>query len=292
MSSSLHRIPPIHALLAFEAAARHGGFSPAAEELCVTPSAVSHRIRQLEATLELQLFERSPSGVRLTSAGGRYLASVREAFEKLAQGGGVVLAERERLRVTVPPTFARQLLMPRLPQFLSLHPEVEITVNVALPLDNSSNESADVEVRWGDGDYANRVSRKLYSDDLVALASPAYVEKLQLSVPEDLTRAELLRAELLPWKPWLEVAGLNWPEPARGSVLNDLGMLLEVAAAGLGVAVCTRRIAAAWVEAGRLSPLFGISTVSPFNYYMVTAPGEHRRASIGEFADWLTATLS
>lgn len=288
MSLPLRRIPPMHALAAFEAAARLGGFAPAAEELCVTPSAVSHRIRQLESLLEMQLFERSPGGVRLTGAGRRYLASVREAFEKLTQGTGIMAAERERLRISVPPTFARQLLMPRLPEFLHLHPEVEVTVNVTLPLQNLSAEAADVELRWGDGHYPDRACRKLFEDHMVALSSPSYASALDLREPADLVRAELLRAELLPWKPWLDAAGLvDWPEPQRGSVLNDLGMLMEVAAAGLGVAVCTRRIAAAWVEAGRLAPLFGVSVPSPLSYYVVTAPGDYRRPVIGDFVTWL-----
>ena len=115
MSSVVRRVPPMHALAAFEAAARLGGFAPAADELCVTPSAVSHRIRQLEAMLGTPLFERTPAGVRPTTVGRLYLESVREAFDKLAQAGAVLQPERERLRVSLPPSFARQLLMARLP---------------------------------------------------------------------------------------------------------------------------------------------------------------------------------
>lgn len=88
MVSAIRRIPPMHALSAFESAARLGGFGQAANELCITPSAVSHRIRQLEALLEIQLFERTPTGTRLTGEGRRYLESVREAFDKLASAGG------------------------------------------------------------------------------------------------------------------------------------------------------------------------------------------------------------
>ena len=97
------RVPPMHALAAFEAAARLGGFAPAAEELCVTPSAVSHRIRQLEQQLDAQLFERLPTGVKLTTAGRLYLARVREAFVSLAQSAHPTRGGRTRLRVSVPP---------------------------------------------------------------------------------------------------------------------------------------------------------------------------------------------
>lgn len=291
MSLPLRRIPPLHALAAFEAAARLGGFAPAANELCVTPSAISHRIRQLEASLELQLFERTPTGVRLTGTGRRYLASVREAFEKLAQGGGRIAEERERVRVAVPPTFARQLLMPRLPGFLRQHPEVEVTVNVALPIAHRSAEPPDVEVWWGEDRHAGRIVRKLFDDRLMALAAPGYVASLDLSTPRDLARAELLRAELLPWRPWFDAAGLDWPEPARGSVLNDLGMLLEVAAAGLGVALCTGRIAAAWLESGRLEALFALHPPAPVTYHLVSSEAALARRAVESFWTWLGAAF-
>ena len=283
-------LPSANALFVFEAAARLGGFAPAADELCVTASAVSHRIRQLEARLGLQLFERTPTGVRLTSAGRRYLESVREAFEMLAHGSGAMAAERERLRVALPPTFARQLLMPRLPEFLRRHPEVEITINVVVPLVNLSAEAADVEVRWGDGEYPGRAVRCLFDDELVVLASPACAAELAVSRPEDLARAELLRAELLPWRTWFSAVGVDLPEPERGSVLNDLGMLLEVAANGLGVALCTRRIAAAWLEAGRLVPLLPQCPPSPLGYWALTGMGAERPLA-DAFIDWLVDSL-
>ncbi|MCB1912563.1 MAG: LysR family transcriptional regulator [Zoogloeaceae bacterium] len=282
----------MHALAAFEAAARLGGFGQAAGELCITPSAVSHRIRQLEALLEIQLFERTPSGTRLTGEGGRYLESVREAFDKLASASGRVAAEKERLRVLVPPTFARQMLMPRLPEFLRLHPEIELAVNIAVPMANVSAESADVEVRWGDGNYPEWKVSRLFDDTVTPLAAPAFGAMKGVLVPADLRRVALLRTELLPWKGWFEAAGLDWEEPLRGTVLNDLGMLLEVAAQGLGVALCTRRIAAGWVESGRLSPLFDLRAPAPFSYYLVASPLSAKRAAVADFIDWLEQSMA
>lgn len=278
----------MHALAAFEAAARLGGFAPAAEELCVTPSAVSHRIRQLESRLGLALFERTPAGVRLTTGGRLYLEQVRLAFETLARAGGPAAA-RERLRVSVPPTFARQLLMPRLPDFLQHHPDIQLEVHLSIPLQDVTAETADVEVRWGRGDYPERVVAKLFDDVCGPYATPAYAAARSLEVPTDLARAELLRSPLLPWRPWFAQAGLDWPEPEQGAVFNDLGMLLEVAASGFGVAPGTRRLAMAWVEAGRLVPLFELAVEAPCTYYAVATPAAHARPAVAEFMAWLAA---
>lgn len=292
MSTPLRRVPPMHALAAFEAAARLGGFAPAADELCVTPSAVSHRIRQLETQLGVTLFERAPGGTRLTTVGRLYLDSVREAFDRLAQAGGLLAPGRERLRVSVPPTFARQLLMARLPEYLRQHPEVELEVHLSIPLQDVTAETADVEVRWGRGEYAGRQVIKLFDDVVAPFAAPAYVAARALHEPADLAAAELLRSPLLPWRPWFDVAGLDWPEPERGAVFNDLGMLLEVAAAGLGVAVGTRRVSAAWVEAGRLVPLFGLTAPAPFTYHVAVPAAQAQRRAAADFVAWLTATFA
>ncbi|CAI08411.1 transcription regulator protein, lysR family [Aromatoleum aromaticum EbN1] len=288
----MRRVPPMHALAAFEAAARLGGFAQAADELCVTPSAVSHRIRQLEAMLGTPLFERTPAGVRPTTVGRLYLESVREAFGKLAQAGALLQPERERLRVSLPPTFARQLLMARLPEYLRSHPEVEVEMHLSIPLQDVTAETADVEVRWGRGDYPERTVCKLFDDVVMPLAAPSWVAARALRGIADLGRAELLRSPLLPWRPCFAAAGLDWPEPERGAVFNDLGMLFEVAAAGLGAAVGTRRLSAAWVDTGRLVPLFGVTAPAPFTYYAVATPAQHKRAVVRDFIAWLAGVFA
>src|SRR5579872_4184656 len=128
------RLPPLHAHAAFEAAARLGGFALAAEELCITPSAISHRIRQLEAFLGESLFERTATGVHLNSAGQQYQQVVGEAFGQLARLARRHGTEQARLRVGAPPTFARNLLIPALPDFYIQWPEIEIEVDIETPL--------------------------------------------------------------------------------------------------------------------------------------------------------------
>ena len=276
----------MHALAAFEAAARLGGFAPAAEELCVTPSAVSHRIRQLERQLDLQLFERTSGGVRLTTGGRLYLARVREAFVSLARSGDTAAQGRTRLRVSVPPTFARQLFMPRLPAYLRERPALDLEVHVTNSLAPAGDEPVDVSILWSDGVGLSGHAHRLFDEHIGPLAAPALVAERALETPADLADAPLLRTPLLPWGRWFQAAGLALPEPDRGASFNDLGMLLEAASVGLGVALCSRRLAAAWVEAGRLVPVTAITTVPPHSYYVTGAP-DPERPEVGDFVDWL-----
>lgn len=285
------KLPPIHALMAFEAAARLGGFGPAAEELCVTASAISHRIRLLESQLGEALFDRTPGGVRLNGAGQRYLQGVREAFERLAHLGGQGEAAPLRLSVGAPPTFARNLLIPALPGFYRLWPDIEIEVDIAAPL-QSKPERHDVDIRWGSGSFDGRPALKLFDDEIVVLAAPGYAAAHGLQAPTALAGAELLRTRLLPWKPWFTAAGLDWPEPSRGPLFADLGILLEAAASGLGVAACTRRVAESWRARGQLEPLFGISAPSPLSYFLLLDAEAAGRPEVVAFADWLGASLA
>lgn len=280
------RVPPMHALAAFEAAARLGGFAPAADELCVTPSAVSHRIRQLERQLEMQLFERTPTGVKLTTAGRMYLARVREAFVSLARPGDGPAA-RARLRVSIPPTFARQLFMPRLPAYMATRADLDLEVHVTNSLAAAHDEPVDVSIIWSDGSNLAGVAHRLFDEAIGPLASPAVVAEWGLATPGDLARAPLLRTPLLPWAPWFEAAGLILPEPDRGASFNDLGMLLEAASVGLGVALCSRRLAAQWIDSGRLVPVSEITAVPPHSYYVTCDSACLARPEVAEFVDWL-----
>lgn len=281
------RVPPMHALAAFEAAARLGGFAPAADELCVTPSAVSHRIRQLEAQLDQRLFERNATGVCLTTAGRMYLARVSEAFVALARHSAARGEGRVRLRVSAPPTFARQLLMPRLPAFMRSRDDLDLEVHVANPVNGAVAEPADVAICWSTGKDLSGIAHCLFDDVLGPLAAPAFVAEQGLQRAEDLAGAPLLRSPLLPWTPWFQAAGLSVPEPARGAVFNDLGMLLEAASAGLGVAMCTRRLAAAWLDSGRLAPITALTAPSPSRYFVTCAHADAARPEVADFIDWL-----
>lgn len=286
----LHRLPPIHTLAAFESAARLGGFAQAAAELCITPSAVSHRIRQLESLLGEQLFERSSIGVRLTLPGQRMLHGVRDAFDKLSlltKSGTPAMC----LSVGMPPTFARNLLIPHLPEFYQEWPDIEIQVAVAAPMQDKP-ERHDVDIRFGKPPFDDRLSIKLFDDQLLVLAAPSYLARRPLSGPAELAQAELLRSPLVPWLPWLAAAGLEASEPTRGLLFMDLGILLEAAASGLGIAICLGRVAQRWRDSGQLVSLFDVEVPSEGTYYAVVDREVTQRPEVGAFMDWLRATFA
>jgi len=285
------RIPPFHALAAFECAARLGGFAPAAAELCITASAVSHRIRLLESHVGEQLFERSATGVRLSEAGQRYLTGVKEAFEKLALLSHKGEPAPTRLSVGSPPTFARNLLIPRLPDFYRDWPEIEIDISIAAPM-QARPDRHDVDIRFGSGSFDDRVTNRLFEDVVIVLAAPGYLKTHGLADPGELKQAELLRSPLVPWRPWFAAAGLDWPEPNRGPRFTDLGILLEAAASGLGVAVCTRRVAESWMQRGQLVSPFDVSAPAPSTYYTLVEVGLVNRPEVAAFLGWLRETFA
>jgi LysR family transcriptional regulator, glycine cleavage system transcriptional activator len=279
------RFPSIDGLRAFEAAARLGSFERAADELNVTASAVGKRIAALEDLLGTPLFTRGAKALALTATGKEYLTQVGAALGLLA---AVPLHRRaaqriERLRISAPPTFARQILVPALERFTAAHPEVELEVVLSIPYLDAAATEADVEVRHGDP--AAHGGQPLLDERVVPMASPALLQRLApLREPIDLQHAPLLRTPLEPWAPWFAAAGLDWDEPAQGMKLVDLGLTLEAAVSGQGVALARPSLARHWLASGALQPLFAIGAAPAFRYYLLPHAAQGPAAA---FAAWL-----
>lgn len=285
------RLPPVHALSAFEAAARLNSFALAAEELCITPSALSHRIRLLEEHLCERIFVREGRAVSLTEFGHRYLDVVRVALRSLTDFPLPNKATQNQLRVkvTLPPTFARHMFMPRLKEFTQQHPEIEIEVFLFVPLYDLSLAESDVEVRFGAGAYPNLVTKKLFVEPAFAVASPDYLKTIpSISQPADLRHATLLRSALEPWQPWFEVAGLDWPEPTSGLRIDDLGLLLEAVRYGHGVGLTRQHFAEELINQGAVLRLFDTQLATPPHaYYLVHEAQAIMRTEVQLFIDWM-----
>jgi DNA-binding transcriptional LysR family regulator len=290
------RLPPVHALSAFEAAARLGSFAIAAEELCITPSALSHRIRLLEDFVGERLFIRDGRVVSLSEFGRRYLEVVRSALRTLTDFPlpHKSAPAQPRIKITVPPTFARYLLVPRLFEFTDRHPDTVIEMFLSVPLYDLSLSESDVEVRFGAGKYPDLVTEKLFEEPTFPVASPRYLEQIGgLTTPSDLAKATLLRSGLEPWQPWFEVAGLDWPEPSTGLRLDDLGLLLEAVRHGHGIALTRKHFAQELIDSEEIVQLFDVSVATPPHAYYVVHDHKVRqqRAEVDAFIGWLLSTF-
>ena len=280
------RLPSIDGLRAFETAARLSSFERAAEALNITASAVGKRVATLEDLLGAALFTRGAKALALTATGKEYLAQVSAALDLLtAMPLHQRVAQRsQRLRVTTPPTFARQILVPHLEQFTRAHPQVELEVLLSIPYLAGGDSDADVEVRNGDAAAAGVTP--LMHDVVLPLAAPALLARLPpLRTSADLAHAPLLRTPLEPWAPWFRAAGLDWAEPTHGPKLVDLGLTLEAAVSGQGVALARPSLARHWLASGTLLALpFGVTAV-PLNQYHLLPHAAGGAAA--QFARWL-----
>jgi DNA-binding transcriptional LysR family regulator len=289
-ASASKRIPPIQCLLTFEALARLRSVTLAADELFVTPSAVSHRVRQLEQVLGTKLFGRADFS--LTTEGIEYLAHVREGLATLQKFPGVAgqsaAPGKRKLRVAVTPTFARAILIPRLSQFTDAYPEIDLTLQVSIPLLDVVAEDADLMIRFGSGRYADVEHDCLMKDEVTPLASPAFVREYgPFDTTQELEGQALLRSPLEPWRTWFAACQLDWPEPAEGSQFNDIGLMCDAAAAGMGIALVRLKLGAPWLENGSLVRLFEQSVSSPHAHYLCWRTGTMDRWECSAFAQWL-----
>ena len=294
---SAARIPPIQCLLTFEALARLRSVTLTSEELCVTPSAVSHRVRQLEQIIGTKLFGRADFS--LTTEGSEYLAHVREGLATLQKFPSAAAAPGKRkLRLAVTPTFARSLLIPRLRQFTDAYPEIDLTLQVSIPLLDVVAEDADLMVRFGAGRYADMEYVCLAKDVVAPLASPAYLRiHGPFETPQDLDGEALLRSPLEPWRTWFAAHNLDWPEPIDGSQFNDVGLMCDCAAAGMGIALVRLKLGAPWLESGALvrlgtSESFLRNTPSPHAHYLCWRTGAMDRWEVAAFSEWLQKALA
>jgi len=287
------RIPPIPCLQAFEALARLHSVSGAADELSVTPSAVSHRLRQLEAVVGARLFARGD--FTLNDDGLAYLAQVRTALQALEQlpwqAPGQVAPTRLRLAVT--PTFSREMLLPRLAGFRHLYPDVELILQVAIPLRDVVAEEADLEIRFGTGPYPGVEQVRVLSDEITPVCSPGYAAEFGpfphgLAQADELARVRLIRSPLEPWATWFRAHGLALPEPREGAQFNDAGLMLDAAVAGFGITLARLKLGAAWLASGRLVRLSPRAVPSPHHHFLCWKPGALQRWECAAFVEWLT----
>jgi len=292
------RLPPLNALRAFEAAARHLNFSRAADELAVTPGAVSQQIQNLEDYVGAALFKRTPKGLLLTDAAQTALPALREAFDRLAEAASLLTAavDGRRLTVTVAPSFAAKWLVPRLGRFEEQHPQVDVWLSAGIEVVDFASGEIDVAIRYGAGRYPGLEVIKLMSETVIPVASPAFLEANPLDTPADLANHVLLHDgspdadDSCPdWAMWLAARGIKGVDGTRGPRFNQSSLVIEAAVGGRGVALAKRALAQADLDAGRLIAPLQIATAVDFAYFVVHPKAKGRLPQVKAFVNWITA---
>ena len=293
------RLPPLNALRAFEAAARHLSFAKAAEELNVTPAAVSHQIKGLEEQLGVKLFRRANRAIWLTEEGQSCLPDLREGFDRLAAGIQRLRNQQARgiLTVSTAPGFASKWLVSRLDRFRSANPEIDVRLDANTQVVDFERDGVDISVRYGLGKYEGVDARLLLCEEVGPVCSPALAAgDPPLETPEDLRQHTLLHEDQFfhdepfpDWRMWLHAAGVRDIDSERGPRFSSSELTLQAAIDGHGVALGRSVMAESDIKLGRLVQPFAISYPVAFAYYLVMPFGWRERPKVVAFARWLMA---
>lgn len=283
--------PSLQTLRALEAAARLGSYTRAAVELGVTHGAVSHRLRALEETLGHTLFIREGNGMRPSPEALRLAASVREALGVLATAFPDRAHLSQILRVSLLPSMASRWLIPRVGQFRSEHPGIDLRIDARLELAPLTAGGVDCAIRYGSGDWPDVQVMHLGDEFLFPVCTPDYREKMGISQPGEMIRAVLLRHDRQSWRQWFDAAELDAAEPASAPLFSDTNLMLDAAIAGEGIALARGRIVAGDIASGRLIRLFDIAVKDRYSYYFLRPHRMEpmRRKAIESLAQWVQA---
>lgn len=284
------RLPPINTLLAFEAVARHGSFSKAAEELCLTHGAVSHRIKLLEDHLLVMLLDRSARQVSLTPEGRLYLSRVTEAMHILRSAAHEVggTPPQRWLKVNVLPGFAGSWLISRLGNFRKRHPDVDIAIDAeSYSMSEFDAQQLDVAVRYCSGDFPGFRNLKLVDVRLTPVCSPSYRRRTNLMEPADLTNEDLLAHQVDPWDIWFGQQGLQDVKVVPTGLYGDPRLLVDAALQGDGIALVRDVIAKREIEQGTLVRVFNFEAISPKSYYVLAKQKPRQFAETDVFLEWV-----
>jgi len=287
------RLPPLNALKAFEAAARHESFTKAAAELHVTQGAVSHQVKALETELGFRLFGRESQRLLITDAGRFYLEVVRDAFDRIASGTERLLQRQHAgaLTVTTSPNFASKWLVHRLGRFAEAHPEIDLRLSASLHHVDFAREDIDLAIRHGDGHWSGLHVTRLCVEELFPVCSPSLIQgRKALRKPADLKNHTLLHLdERNDWAKWLEAAGVAEADLAHGPVFNQASMAIDAAIDGQGVTLARTALAAWDLRTKRLVRPFELALKVPYAYWIVCPKANAELPKISSFRAWILA---
>jgi LysR family transcriptional regulator, glycine cleavage system transcriptional activator len=285
------RLPPLSSLRAFEAAARHGSFKRAADELAVTPTAISHRIRVLEDHTGLKLFVRQVRQVTLTDAGAQLYPVLRHGFDAIETVLARLTQANRRERVTVSAThaFTAKWLVPRVARFHASHPDIDLHAHASDETVDFDAHGVDIAVRYGNGPYPGLATEVMFADAYAPVVNPMLgvrtIADLQ-SVPLIHFDWKKVSAANPTWETWFARTGMEW-HPSRGQLrYSDEGHAIQAAVAGQGVALLSLALVADEIAAGYLAQPFG-PALPGYTYHMAMRADPPPGTAAQAVADWL-----
>ncbi|CAN7547781.1 LysR substrate-binding domain-containing protein [Phenylobacterium sp. LjRoot219] len=297
--SPAERIPALQSLRAFEASVRLKSLTRAAEELGVTPSAITQHVRAVETWVGAPLFRRTGRYIIPTDAAEAAMPSLREGFDRIIEGAQLLKGSDRKGRVisiSTTPAFASKWLLPRLDRFRALHPEIEVWVAADMKLIDFSTADVDLAVRYGPGGYDGLVAEQILSEAVVPMAAPDLAAELAVRAPADLLQARLLHdtgsdgdPSCPSWRSWFRTRGVDDLRSLDGPRYSDASLVIDEAIAGKGVALVKRTLADRDIGAGRLTPLLPDVTPVKFVYWLVWPRGRTLLPPVRAFIAWMKA---
>jgi len=287
-------LPSMALLEAFEAAARHGSFTRAADELALTQSAVSRQVQALEEQLEVSLFTRSGRRIALTEIGQAYARELGAALARIRTASAQAMSLRTgmgSLQLAILPTFGSKWLLPRLGSFYAQHPGVLIHLHSRIGDVNLTDSGLDAAISAGDGHWPGLVAHKLLEDQRVVIASPDLVRRLPLACAEDLYGHVLLGVSTRPqsWRDWFNAHGLSLRRMTVGMQFEYTSHLIQAVTAGMGVGVVTRMLVQDELQKGTLVIPFSTSVSGRHSYFLTYPPEKERFPPLVAFRTWVLA---
>ncbi len=286
-------LPSLNALRAFVAVGKHGNLKEAAAELFVTPSALSHQLKNIEDTLAVQLFNRHRSGLSLSPAGKLIYNDLADAFNQITQSLNKLEQQPagKLLNVSMLSTFAMRWFIPRLASFQKLHPDIEIRISTSIAPVDFQREGIDCAIRSGDGHWQGLHAEYLFSETFTPVCSPALARSLKR--PADLKQHTLLHAQLRPddWHVWLSAVGAGDLSAHHEQTFESRNFAIQAAVDGLGIAIVDPSLISHELKAGSLVLPFSETLTDKNAFYFVYPEPSHSLPQISALQNWLLAQV-
>jgi len=292
----MHELPPLNALKAFDSVARHESVSHAANELCVTPGAITKQIQHLESFLGVPLFIRRHRQIILNEQGKTFQRAVSKALLEIQTATNSIKgsAQNSTLKIRSYTTFSIRWLIPHAPKFLSANPEISLELTTSLDPVDFARDNIDCAIRLGSGDWPNATSTKLIDNVIVPVCSPQYLMGKKMKTPKDLLACNLLHIKRRPndWNLWFLGIGLSVDSIPQGMMCENSEIAYSAAKEGLGIAMAQYFLVRDDIELGKLvRPVMQSHDCGDNTYYLVMPSNTQQNIHSRKFKEWILSEI-